>query len=250
MTIDKTPRVIAHRGWSTIFPENSMPAYGAALSAGADEIEFDVRVSKDNVAFACHDASTGRISDVDLTVRDTGARELSNMAIKIPNGPLAAGLGLTPVATILEFFYGKTGMNIHLKTTDALPEVLELLDGYLRSDGNGKGVYIAGSPDILIEAVKTHPLIPRCMLDSTNNADEAIDAALELECERVQLRSKSLTTQGVQRAVRHGIIPNLFYADDADSALSAIRSGIIGVLTNDVGPIAQVVKSASRGTAV
>jgi len=36
------PRVCAHRGFNTIAPENSMPAFGAAIALGAEEIEFDL----------------------------------------------------------------------------------------------------------------------------------------------------------------------------------------------------------------
>ena len=41
------PRVCAHRGFSTIAPENSMPAFGAAVAMGAEEIEFDLWYTKD-----------------------------------------------------------------------------------------------------------------------------------------------------------------------------------------------------------
>ncbi len=36
------PRICAHRGFGTIAPENSMPAFGAAVSMGAEEIELDL----------------------------------------------------------------------------------------------------------------------------------------------------------------------------------------------------------------
>ena len=35
------PRTCAHRGFNTIAPENTMPAFGAAVALGAEEIEFD-----------------------------------------------------------------------------------------------------------------------------------------------------------------------------------------------------------------
>ena len=39
------PRFCAHRGFNTIAPENSMPAFGAAVAMGAEEIEFDLWVT-------------------------------------------------------------------------------------------------------------------------------------------------------------------------------------------------------------
>ena len=43
------PRLCAHRGFNTVAPENSMPAFGAAIALGAQEIEFDLRTTKDGV---------------------------------------------------------------------------------------------------------------------------------------------------------------------------------------------------------
>ena len=39
--------VTAHRGASTVAPENTLAAFQAAIDAGADAIEFDVRLSAD-----------------------------------------------------------------------------------------------------------------------------------------------------------------------------------------------------------
>ena len=36
----------AHRGLSKLMPENTLPAFAAALALGADEIEFDIRLTK------------------------------------------------------------------------------------------------------------------------------------------------------------------------------------------------------------
>jgi glycerophosphoryl diester phosphodiesterase len=52
--------VLAHRGLHDDAPENSMAAFAAAVRAGADGIETDVRLSKDGVAVLVHDARVGR----------------------------------------------------------------------------------------------------------------------------------------------------------------------------------------------
>lgn len=47
--------VVAHRGDSMFFPENSFPAFKSALELGVDIIETDVHISKDGVVFIWHD---------------------------------------------------------------------------------------------------------------------------------------------------------------------------------------------------
>lgn len=57
------PRICAHRGFNTVAPENSLPAFGAAIALGAQEIELDVWMTKDGVPVVAHDESVDRVSD-------------------------------------------------------------------------------------------------------------------------------------------------------------------------------------------
>ena len=69
------PLVVAHRGSSGTAPENTMAAFRLAVAAGADMIEFDVRMTRDFELVVHHDRSLGRTSDGsgriwDLTLGD------------------------------------------------------------------------------------------------------------------------------------------------------------------------------------
>ena len=55
--------VAAHRGWSELYPENTMPAFRAALEIGVDQIETDVRVTKDGALVLIHDSKVNRTTD-------------------------------------------------------------------------------------------------------------------------------------------------------------------------------------------
>ncbi len=50
-----TPLVLAHRGVSVEFPENTVEAFAAALSRGADGVELDVRRTADGALAVHHD---------------------------------------------------------------------------------------------------------------------------------------------------------------------------------------------------
>jgi glycerophosphoryl diester phosphodiesterase len=56
------PLIIAHRGASAVAPENSLAAFRAAIEAGADGIEFDVRIAKDGVPIVFHDSTLKRMT--------------------------------------------------------------------------------------------------------------------------------------------------------------------------------------------
>ncbi|HIM37525.1 MAG TPA: hypothetical protein EYM38_05795 [Dehalococcoidia bacterium] len=57
------PLVIAHRGDVTNAPENTISAFRAALDIGADGIELDVRLTKDEKLVVFHDRRLDRTSD-------------------------------------------------------------------------------------------------------------------------------------------------------------------------------------------
>ena len=57
-----TPLIIAHRGDVTNAPENTIPAFTKALELGADGIELDVRLTKDEKLVVFHDRRLERTS--------------------------------------------------------------------------------------------------------------------------------------------------------------------------------------------
>lgn len=55
------PLVIAHRGASATRPENTAAAFDAALAEGADGIELDLQLTRDDVVVVWHDRDLGRL---------------------------------------------------------------------------------------------------------------------------------------------------------------------------------------------
>src|SRR5688572_21349320 len=73
------PLIIAHRGASAVAPENTLSAFKKAIDAGADGVEFDVRLSKDGVPVIIHDNNILRTTGVDQRVADLTAEQLSRL---------------------------------------------------------------------------------------------------------------------------------------------------------------------------
>ncbi|UYM06728.1 glycerophosphodiester phosphodiesterase [Solicola gregarius] len=62
---NKPPRIIAHRGASAKFPENTMLSFRKAINRGADWIEMDVQRTKDGRLVVFHDWSLRRTTNVE-----------------------------------------------------------------------------------------------------------------------------------------------------------------------------------------
>lgn len=82
------PRVCAHRGFCAAAPENSLPAFGAAVALGADEIELDLWYTKDGELVLTHDRDLSRTSDGSGFVYDCTYEQLlkPDFGTKFSNG--------------------------------------------------------------------------------------------------------------------------------------------------------------------
>ncbi|MDE7286155.1 MAG: phosphatase PAP2 family protein [Lachnospiraceae bacterium] len=74
---EKLLAVIAHRGYSSLFPENTLASFAGAMDIGADYIELDVQLTKDGQAVVFHDDDLKRITGAEGAVSDYTLEELS-----------------------------------------------------------------------------------------------------------------------------------------------------------------------------
>jgi len=73
------PTLIAHRGYSQCYPENTLVGLQAALSAGAQCIEFDVQFTADSVPVVFHDSELARVTGSEGTIQQRSFAALSQL---------------------------------------------------------------------------------------------------------------------------------------------------------------------------
>lgn len=71
--------VVAHRGYSSQYPENTLSAFAGAIACGAKTVEFDVRKTKDDVLVIFHDDTLKKITGDDTTIADYTYEELQTL---------------------------------------------------------------------------------------------------------------------------------------------------------------------------
>jgi glycerophosphoryl diester phosphodiesterase len=76
------PRILAHRGQP--LGENTIAAFKAALSAGADIIETDIQCTADGVAVIFHDRDLVRMAGIDKQISDLSLSQLRELGLAIP----------------------------------------------------------------------------------------------------------------------------------------------------------------------
>ncbi len=83
---EKNIYVAAHRGWCAKYPENTMEAFKAALELGVDQIETDVRVSKNGELILLHDATVDRTTNGTGSVYDMDYAEIRALSASAGKG--------------------------------------------------------------------------------------------------------------------------------------------------------------------
>ncbi len=73
------PILIAHRGYTEHFPENTIVGIGAAIEAGTKAIEFDVQFTADQVPVLFHDRDMRRVCGVKGAIHDYSLDQLQNV---------------------------------------------------------------------------------------------------------------------------------------------------------------------------
>lgn len=126
------PLVIAHRGASAAAPENTIAAFERALADGADAIELDVHLSRDDHPVVIHDGTLERTTNGSGPVRAHSMRELKRLDAGAWHGPAFAGQRLQTLQEVLERFRGRTRFWIELKGgSDLYPDIEERIVGLL-----------------------------------------------------------------------------------------------------------------------
>ncbi|MEO3749864.1 glycerophosphodiester phosphodiesterase [Streptomyces sp. B6B3] len=94
--------VVAHRGDPYRVRENTLPSFRAAIVAGADVVELDVRLTRDGEPVVLHDPTLKRLWRHDRPVAELTARQVAELTGGgVPR--LAAALAVTsPVRTLID----------------------------------------------------------------------------------------------------------------------------------------------------
>ena len=74
------PSLIAHRGYSSRYPENTLCAFRKAFECGSCYVECDVQLTKDKVPVVVHDNELSRTSDVPAKVHELRYAELQKFS--------------------------------------------------------------------------------------------------------------------------------------------------------------------------
>lgn len=112
---EKNIWVAAHRGWLDAYPENTMEAFIAAEKLGVDQIETDVRITKDGELVLIHDAAVDRTTNGTGLVKDFTFEELRALDAGSHKGEQFKGCKIPTFVELMEHFKDHPTMTIDIE---------------------------------------------------------------------------------------------------------------------------------------
>ncbi|WP_248928860.1 glycerophosphodiester phosphodiesterase family protein [Paenibacillus hamazuiensis] len=134
---DPTLVVAAHRGLKCDYPENTLLAFHEALEAGADMLEFDLRLSKDGVVVVIHDETVDRTTNGSGKVGDLTVSELKQLDAGGWFGKPFEGLKIPTFEELCDLLraYPEVLLNVEVKPSPDAQEAVDKAVSMLKEYG-------------------------------------------------------------------------------------------------------------------
>jgi glycerophosphoryl diester phosphodiesterase len=247
------PAVVAHRGDSAHVPENTLEAFEAAIGAGAEVVEFDVRITADGVAVVMHDADVDRTTDGSGLVRSLTLDEVRRLRIDLPGGGAA---GVPTLEETLRALAGRAAADIEIKNVPgdadfdpAREDAVEATIAALEATGfDGPVIVSSFNPLSIAHCRRLAPDVPTGLLtDPSVDADAGLTfAGSEGHAWVLPFARRVLDAPPgfAERAHTAGLRVGTWVSDDPNEAIALMHAGVDAVATNDPGAIVAARRAA------
>jgi glycerophosphoryl diester phosphodiesterase len=226
------PIVVAHRGASVEQPENTIEAFEAAIDAGADAVEFDVRLTTDGVPVVMHDPDVARTTD--------GHGVVSAMTFE-----KIRKLGVPTLKEALACLAGRAAADIELKNEwyepgyveEGAPALERVFDALERTAFPGPVLLSSFDAATMRRSRRLRPDVPTGLLTSAEtDAASALEAAAGDDHPWLLPFVAQVLAAGpefVTEVHESGLLLGVWIADDPEMARTLFSWRVDAVATND-----------------
>ncbi|MEU4687964.1 glycerophosphodiester phosphodiesterase family protein [Actinoplanes sp. NPDC023714] len=230
---------VAHRGYAAAAPENTLPAFEAAIRAGATIVEFDVRVTADGVPVVIHDRTVDRTTTGHGRVWDLGFEDIAALDAGVRFSPAFAGVRVPALEEVLDLLQASGAeLLVEIKSPATLDEVKSILAHLAGHDLLARTVVQSFDPDVVRKAREIAPEVRRGLLLFRFDA-ETVSLCRELGVALCNppvadvLRSPAVMAELAAAGV--GVMP--WTANDRSLWPSLVEAGVAGLITDHVGEL-------------
>ena len=224
--------IVAHRGFSGEYPENTALSFLKAIELGVEIIEFDVRMTQDGQLVVIHDETLDRTTNGTGPVSDVVLDEIVRLDAGSWFSPNFSEQRVPTLSETLNLIQGRARLNVQLKCdeSDRAPLTRKVIR-QLVDHGALEYAYISSEQETIEFALTLGTTVQTCNL-SPYPTDTYISRSASIGCRILQPRNAQVTPEFVKEARLQQMEVNPFYANDTNEMRRLIACGVDGILTD------------------
>ena len=223
---------IAHRGASSLAPENTLAAFRKAAELGADGLELDIQFSKDGKLVVVHDELLNRTTNGKGLVKDYTLAELKELDAGSWFSPEFAK---EPIPTLEEVLaeFPDLHINIEIKSGVILYPGIEkaVLDLVSKHKLEEKVLISSFNHYSLVECNEINPEVPIGILYMAG-LYEPWDYAKKLGCYSIHPFFYGVQPEIIQGCKENRLAIYAWTVDDSKTMAALCKGGVDAIITN------------------
>lgn len=232
----KLPNIIGHRGAAAYAPENTLVGIQTAYDMGCDWVEFDVKLTKDNVPVLFHDDTLERVTGVTGNARDLTLAEMKELDCGSWFGESFIGTTIPTLEEALDLLIDlDMGFNLEIKPCPGREkETAEVtLDLLTQSWDAPDKVLISSFSHVSLEvALDLTPDWKRGFLLETDFSENWRDIADHLRAATININGNTVTAEQLAAFIGYGKPVLAYTINDAERAEALFNAGLTTIFTD------------------
>lgn len=227
------PLIIAHRGFSGKYPENTLLAVREAMRLGVDGIEVDARVSRDGVVVLMHDESVERTTNGRGLVRELLWSEIKRLDAGSWRGEEFLGEPVPTLDEILAETVGRVVLHVEVKEPGDEDAVIKVA----RDVGALDWIVVNSfHPEVIRNVLKLEPTLGRCLtlewLDDDFEESRAIRLAINHGANSISLYKGRATQSFMKYAHQRLLSVSVWTVNSIEDARSLAKMDVDAIVTD------------------
>jgi glycerophosphoryl diester phosphodiesterase len=227
--------IVGHRGAAGLAPENTLASFEAAIEAGCDRVEFDLRTTADAGLVVFHDARLGRFvegGDLQPPVFRQHSGRMKALDVGASLG--RAGCHVPLFDEVLDALVGRVALNPEVKgsgaeglfairRTVAVLRERELLDGCVVSSFHAP---------VLQEARRLSDELPLALIVGREPSGDPVEQAAATGCVALHAHRTLADSELLERCRERGLALRVFTVNEEVDMLSLVDLDVDGIVTD------------------
>jgi glycerophosphoryl diester phosphodiesterase len=228
-------RVIAHRGFSSAAPENTLAAVRAAIDVGADMAEIDVTLTSDGQVVVIHDATLQRTTNGGGEVLQFSLADLRQLDAGSWFSKAFAGEPIPTLDAMLAEVDDRILLNVEIKSEAVGLGVVEKVAAAIRVRGMTNEIIVSSFSPTALE--KMHQLAPEIRTAVLYNKDlhvgmDPVEIVTGVGASAFNIKRVRLTPEMLRRCHENGIPVAVYTVNKKRHLRKAVDLGVDAIFTD------------------